>query len=168
MDLESATAVFIEMKAVFGYSSGKACGERGSPPAPDPRVVVAAGRAIHDAPVAAGQAATATQNGRKFRATRAIVVDAARRTPLLARLDTLEGKFEANRRSPEADFVFPITSADLLAMGQLDMISLVNDQGEVQWAFVKSPTATPQAKYVGSLKNFSQAAHDFLNYCNPK
>ena len=80
----------------------------------------------------------------------------------------IEGKFETNRRSPDADFVFPITSADLLAMGQLDMISLVSDQGEVQWALVKSPTATPQAKYVGSLKNFSTAAHDFLNYCNPK
>ena len=80
----------------------------------------------------------------------------------------IEGKFEVNRRSPDADFVFPITSADLLAMGQLDMISMVSDQGEVQWAFVKSPTATPQAKYVGSLKNFSTAAHDFLNYCNPK
>ena len=80
----------------------------------------------------------------------------------------IEGKFEANRRSPDADFVFPITSADLLAMGQLDMISLVSDQGDVQWAFVKSPTATPQAKYVGSLKNFSTAASDFLNYCNPK
>ncbi len=80
----------------------------------------------------------------------------------------IEGKFEANRRSPDADFVFPITSADLLAMGQLDMISLVSDQGEVQWALVKSPTATPQAKYIGSLKNFSPAAQDFLNYCNPK
>jgi hypothetical protein len=80
----------------------------------------------------------------------------------------IEGKFEVNRRSPDADFVFPITAADLLAMGQLDMISLVSDQGEVQWALVKSPTATPQAKYVGSLKNFSTAAHDFLNYCNPK
>lgn len=80
----------------------------------------------------------------------------------------IEGKFEVNRRSPDADFVFPITSADLLAMGQLDMISLVSDQGEVQWAFVKSPTAAPQAKYVGSLKNFATAAHDFLNYCNPK
>ncbi len=80
----------------------------------------------------------------------------------------IAGKFEVNKRSPEADFVFPITSADLLAMGQLDMISLVSDQGEVQWALVKSPTATPQAKYVGSLKNFSTAAGDFLNYCNPK
>ena len=54
------------------------------------------------------------------------------------------------------------------ALGQLDMVSLVSDQGEVQWALVKSPTATPQAKYVGSLKNFSTAASDFLNYCNPK
>lgn len=80
----------------------------------------------------------------------------------------LEGKFEANRRSPDADFVFPISSADLLALGQLDMVSLVSDQGEVQWALVKSPTATPQAKYVGSLTKFATAARDFLNYCNPK
>lgn len=80
----------------------------------------------------------------------------------------IEGKFAANRNSPDADFVFPITSADLLAMGQLDMVSFVSDQGEVQWALVKSPTATPQAKSIGSLNNFSPAAHDFLNYCNPK
>lgn len=80
----------------------------------------------------------------------------------------LEGRFEANRRSPDADFVFPITSADLLALGQLDMVSLVSDQGEVQWALVKSATATPQAKYVGSLTKFMTAARDFLNYCNPK
>ena len=80
----------------------------------------------------------------------------------------IEGKFEVNRRSPDADFVFPISAADLLAMGQLDMISFVSDQGEVSWAFVKSPTAMPQAKYVGSLKSFSSAAANFLNYCNPK
>lgn len=80
----------------------------------------------------------------------------------------LEGKFEVNRRSPDADFVFPITASDLLAFGQLDMVSIVSDQGEVQWALVKSPTATPQAKYVGSLKGFSTAASNFLNYCNPK
>lgn len=80
----------------------------------------------------------------------------------------IPGRFETNRRSPDADFVFPITSADLLAMGQLDMVSLLSDQGEVQWAFVKNPAAQVQAKYVGSLRDFSPAARDFLNYCNPK
>ena len=42
----------------------------------------------------------------------------------------IEGKFETNRRSPDADFVFPITSADLLAMGQLDMVSFVSDRAK--------------------------------------
>lgn len=80
----------------------------------------------------------------------------------------LEGKFVASRTKGEADFVFPIVTSDLLALDQLDMISLVSDQGEVQWALVKSPTATPQAKYVGSLKNYAREAQDFLAYCNPK
>ena len=80
----------------------------------------------------------------------------------------IEGKFVANPRSPDAEFVFPISSADLLALGQLDMISFVTDQGEVQWAFVKDPAAQVQAKYIGSLKNYGKAATDFLNYCNPK
>lgn len=80
----------------------------------------------------------------------------------------IEGKFVANPRSPEADFVFPVSSADLLALGQLDMISFVSDQGDVQWAFVKDASAQVQAKYIGSLKNYSAAARDFLNYCNPK
>lgn len=78
------------------------------------------------------------------------------------------GKFEANARSPDADFVFPVSSADLLAMGQFEMLSMITDQGEVQWALVKNPAATVQAKYVGSLKDFGTAARDFLNYCNPK
>jgi len=80
----------------------------------------------------------------------------------------IEGKFVANSRSPDADFVFPVSSADLLALGQLDMISFVTDQGEVQWAFVKDPAAQVQAKYIGSLKNYPNATRDFLNYCNPK
>ena len=29
-------------------------------------------------------------------------------------------------------------------------------------------TAQVQAKYIGSLKNYSAATRDFLNYCNPK
>ena len=80
----------------------------------------------------------------------------------------IEGKFVANPRAPEADFVFPVSTADLLALGQLDMISFVTDQGEVQWAFVKDATAPVQAKYIGSLKNYPAATRDFLNYCNPK
>lgn len=80
----------------------------------------------------------------------------------------IAGKFVANSRSPDTDFVFPITSADLLAMGQLDMVSFVSDQGDVQWALVKDAAAPVQAKYIGSLKNYSKAATDFLNYCNPK
>jgi hypothetical protein len=80
----------------------------------------------------------------------------------------IEGKFVANPRGPESDFVFGISSADLLALGQLDLVSFVSDQGEVQWALVKDPAVQVQAKYIGSLKNFSKAAADFLNYCNPK
>ena len=80
----------------------------------------------------------------------------------------IAGKFVANSRSPDTDFVFPITSADLLAIGQLDMVSFVSDQGDVQWALVKDASAQVQAKYIGSLKNYGKAATDFLNYCNPK
>lgn len=80
----------------------------------------------------------------------------------------IPGKFVANPRSPEADFVFPVSSADLLALGQLDMVSFVSDQGDVQWALVKDAGAQVQAKYIGSLKNYAKAAGDFLNYCNPK
>ncbi len=78
------------------------------------------------------------------------------------------GKFQAGARAGETDFVFPITSADLLAMGQQEMVSFVSDQGETQWALVKQADAQVQARYVGSMKNFSRAAADFLNYCNPK
>jgi hypothetical protein len=80
----------------------------------------------------------------------------------------IAGTFVTNPRSPDADFVFPVSSADLLALGQLDMISFVTDQGDVQWAFVKDAGAQVQATYIGSLKNYSSAARDFLNYCNPK
>ncbi len=80
----------------------------------------------------------------------------------------LEGKFETNPKSPDADFVFPLVSADLIAMGQLDMISVLTDQGEAQWAFVKDPAAQVQAKYVGSLKDLSSQARDFIEFCNPK
>lgn len=80
----------------------------------------------------------------------------------------VSGRFEASKRAGETDFVFPITSADLLAIGQPDIVSFVSDTGDVQWALVKSPDAQVQARYVGSLRNFSSAAGDFINYCNPK
>ncbi len=80
----------------------------------------------------------------------------------------VEGKFQANPKSPEADFVFPIRQADLLAMSQLDLVSIVDDQGAVQWAFVKDPGSLVQAKYVASLKGLPQQATDFVAYCNPK
>lgn len=80
----------------------------------------------------------------------------------------VEGKFVANPKSPEADFVFPIRQADLLAMSQLDLVSIVDDQGAVQWAFVKDPGSLVQAKYVASMKNMPRQATDFVAYCNPK
>jgi hypothetical protein len=80
----------------------------------------------------------------------------------------VEGKFQAGPKAGESDFVFPITSADLLALGQPDMVSFVSDQGEVQWALVKQPGVSVQAKYIGSMKGFAREAGDFLVYCNPK
>jgi len=80
----------------------------------------------------------------------------------------ISGKFQTQRGSSDVSFAFPITSADLLAIGQPDMVSFVSDQGEVQWALVKNPSAQVQAKYIGSLSNFGTAASDFINYCNPK
>jgi type V secretory pathway adhesin AidA len=80
----------------------------------------------------------------------------------------VQGKFTAKRGSTDTYFAFPITSADLLALGQPDMVSLVSDQGEVQWALVKNAATQVQAKYVGSMTGFGKAAADFLNYCNPK
>ncbi len=80
----------------------------------------------------------------------------------------LNGKFEANRRSADADFVFPITSADLLGIGQLDIVSFVSDKGEIEWSLVKHNDTQVQAKHIGSLKDYDKAARDFLVYCNPK
>lgn len=68
----------------------------------------------------------------------------------------------------DTEFVFPIRASDLLAMSQLDLVSIVGDTGEVQWAFVKDPAAQVQAKYIGSLKNMSRQAADFVAFCNPK
>ena len=80
----------------------------------------------------------------------------------------ISGKFQMMRGSSDVTFAFPVSSADLLALGQPDMVSFVSDQGEVQWALVKNPATQVQAKYVGSLTGFGRAASDFLNYCNPK
>ena len=85
-----------------------------------------------------------------------------------AEAKVVEGKFETNPKNPEADFVFPISSADLRAMAGMDMVSVLSDQGEVQWAFVKDPAATVQAKYVASLKGLPQQSRDYLEFCNPK
>lgn len=80
----------------------------------------------------------------------------------------INGKFQTMRGSSEVTFAFPVSPADLLALGQPDIVSFVSDQGEVQWALVKNPATQVQAKYVGSLTGFGRAASDFLNYCNPK
>ena len=80
----------------------------------------------------------------------------------------IEGTFQANKKANDTEFVFPIASADLMGMSQLDMVSVLGDQGEVQWAFVKDPAATVQAKYIGSMKDLGTASRDFLTYCNPK
>ena len=64
--------------------------------------------------------------------------------------------------------MFPISSADLVALGQLDMVSFVSDKGEVEWSLVKDAGAQVQAKYIGSMKEFAGATRDFLNFCNPK
>lgn len=85
-----------------------------------------------------------------------------------ASMRDLNGKFEVVRRSPDTHFAFTITSADLLALGQLDMVSFVSDKGEVEWSLVKDAGAQVQAKHIGSLKDFDKAARDFLVYCNPK
>ncbi len=85
-----------------------------------------------------------------------------------ATMREVNGKFEASRRSPDANFAFTISSADLLGIGQLDMVSFLSDKGEVEWTLVKDPAAPVQAKYIGSLKGFDKAARDFLVYCNPK
>lgn len=80
----------------------------------------------------------------------------------------IKGRFSTKASTNETSFTFPVTSADLLAMGQPDMVSFVSDRGEVEWALVKNTAAQVQAKYVGSLTGFGAAATDFLNYCNPK
>lgn len=85
-----------------------------------------------------------------------------------AGLREVNGKFEANPRAADANFVFPISSADLVALGQLDIVSFLSDRGEVEWSLVKDAGAQVQAKYIGSMKEFAGATRDFLNFCNPK
>jgi hypothetical protein len=85
-----------------------------------------------------------------------------------AEAKSVEGRFETNPKAPEADFVFPLASLDIRTMAQLDMVSVLTDQGEVQWAFVRDPAAQVNAKYIGSLKDMAQQSMEFLNFCNPK
>ena len=83
-----------------------------------------------------------------------------------ARLRSLNcGLIEPGR---DADFVFPIKQADLLALSKLDTVSVLSDTGEVQWAFVKDPATQVQAKYIGSLKNMPKQTENFMVFCNPK
>lgn len=79
----------------------------------------------------------------------------------------VDGKFSANK-SGDADFVFPIKQADLIALSKLDAVSVLSDTGEVQWAFVKDPAAQVNAKYIGSLKNMPKQTENFMVFCNPK
>ncbi|MDP3738774.1 MAG: hypothetical protein Q8R02_15375 [Hyphomonadaceae bacterium] len=85
-----------------------------------------------------------------------------------AEAKSFEGKFETNPKSPEADFVFPVAAVDLNTIAQLDMVSALTDQGEVQWAFVRDPATQVQARYIGSLKDMAVQTRDYLTYCNPK
>jgi hypothetical protein len=85
-----------------------------------------------------------------------------------AEAKSVAGKFETNPKAPEADFVFPLASIDIRTMAQLDMVSVLTDQGEAQWAFVRDPAAQVNAKYIGSLKGMAQQSLDYLNFCNPK
>jgi hypothetical protein len=94
--------------------------------------------------------------------------DSTYRLRLGAEAKSLEGKFMANPKSPDADFVFALSSAELRTMGGLDMVSVLTDQGEVQWAFVKDPSVQVQAKYVASLKDLGAQTKDYLEFCNPK
>lgn len=81
---------------------------------------------------------------------------------------SFEGKFETNPKTPEADFVFPVAAVDLNMIAQLDTVSVLTDQGEVQWAFVRDPATQVQARYIGSLKDMATQTRDYLTYCNPK
>ncbi|MBI1361797.1 MAG: hypothetical protein GC155_16095 [Alphaproteobacteria bacterium] len=94
---------------------------------------------------------------------------AAFRMKLGAESKTLAGKFAANPKTGDADFVFSVEPVTLRTMAQLDEVDFITDKGEPQWAFVAGGSAAkPKAKYVGSLKNLNAASQAFLIYCNPK
>ena len=80
----------------------------------------------------------------------------------------VEGKFAANSRSGDADFVFSLESVTLRTMAQLDQIAFITDQGETQWAFVRDAGAPAKATYIASLKNLNAASAANLIFCNPK
>ena len=80
----------------------------------------------------------------------------------------IEGKFAANAKSGDADFVFPLESVTLRTMAQLDQIAFITDQGETQWAFVRDPATPAKAAYIASLKNLNTESASYLIFCNPK
>lgn len=80
----------------------------------------------------------------------------------------LEGVFAATPGSLEADFVFPLESVTLRTMAQLDLVSIVTDRGEVQWALVRDPNVQVQAKYIASLRGMAAESQNYLVFCNPK
>jgi hypothetical protein len=84
--------------------------------------------------------------------------------------EEIDGRFQVNARTQEADFVFALPSARLTAMSRADVVTFETDTGEVLWAFVKDPAkaSEPRAKYVGSLRGAPQEAAEYLVYCNPK
>ena len=94
--------------------------------------------------------------------------EATYRIRMGAEAKSVAGKFETNPKAAEADFVFPLQSIDIRTMAQLDMVSVLTDQGEVQWAFVRDPAAQVNARYIGSLNGMAQQSLDYLNFCNPK
>ncbi len=93
---------------------------------------------------------------------------AAYRMKLGAETRTVSGKFAANPKTGDADFVFTVEPVTLRTIAQLDEVAFTTDKGEAQWAFVADGAAKPKAKYVGSLKNLNAASQAFLIYCNPK
>lgn len=83
-------------------------------------------------------------------------------------VDEIDGKFEINARTQDASFVFPVRTQALQAIAKAAEVSFDTDAGEMQWAFVKDPAASPRAKYIGALKNIGPMSTNFLTYCNPK
>jgi len=82
--------------------------------------------------------------------------------------EEIDGKFELNTRTQDASFAFPLKTQALQAIAKAAEVSFDTDTGETLWAFVKDPTASPRAKYIGSLKNIGPMSGNFLTYCNPK